>query len=84
LASDIASTTYTATELTPGTYYEFKVESRNSYGYSVFSDVLTLLAAFKPEAPGAPTTTTINNYVEVSWPAAVDNGSPITQHRVYI
>jgi chitodextrinase len=81
---DVASTTYTAEGLTPGTYYEFKVESRNSYGYSVFSEVLTLLAAYKPEAPGAPTTTTINDYVEISWPAAVDNGSPIIGHRVYI
>jgi hypothetical protein len=53
--------TYTATELTSGVIYEFKVESRNLYDYGSYSEVITMLAAFKPEAPPAPTTTTINN-----------------------
>jgi hypothetical protein len=61
LASNIVETAYTATDLTSGVIYEFKVESRNSYDYGEYSEVLTMLAAFKPEAPPAPTTETINN-----------------------
>lgn len=70
--------------MTSGVTYEFRVESRNSYDYSAPSDVLTLLAAFKPEAPEAPTTTVIANKVKVSWPNHLTNGSPITGYKVYI
>ena len=61
LSAGVTATTYTATGLTSGVTYEFKVESRNSYDHGSSSEALTLLAAFKPEAPEAPTTTTINN-----------------------
>jgi hypothetical protein len=61
IASGLLNPEYTATGLTSGVIYEFRVESRNSYDYSAPSDVLTLLAAFKPEAPAAPTTTVIAN-----------------------
>lgn len=61
LASGVTETTFTATNLVFGTIYEFKVETRNSYNHGPYSEVLTMLAAFKPEAPGAPTTTTVNN-----------------------
>ena len=33
LAAGITETTYTATDLTSGVIYEFKVESRNSYDH---------------------------------------------------
>jgi len=56
LASGVVSTHYTSTSLTSGITYQFKVEARNSYGFSVYSDILTLLCAFRPEAPEAPTT----------------------------
>ena len=84
LASGLLTPDYTATGLTSGTTYEFKVESRNSYGYSDYSEVLTLLAAFKPDQPAAPTTTTINNQVLVEWTEPITNGSPITGYKVYI
>ena len=84
LASGLLTPDYTATGLTSGTTYEFKVESRNSYGYSDYSEVLTLLAAFKPGQPAAPTTTTINNQVLVEWTEPITNGSPITGYRIYI
>jgi len=58
LASGVTSPSYTAIELTAGVDYQFKVESRNSYGYSMLSDSITLLCAFKPDAP--LTVSTIN------------------------
>jgi hypothetical protein len=78
LASGLTTPAYTAVGLTSGVIYEFKVESRNSYDYSAYSDVLTLLVAFKPDAPSAPTTTIVTNQVLVSWPDHLTNGSPIT------
>jgi len=56
LATGVVSTLYTVTSLTSGVTYQFKIEARNSYGFSVYSDILTLLCAYKPEAPSAPTT----------------------------
>lgn len=65
LATGLADPAYLATGLTFGTTYEFKVESRNSYSYSPYSDTLTLLCAFKPDPPLVITTTNTNNLVTV-------------------
>jgi hypothetical protein len=51
LASGITATDYVAIELTAGTTYSFTVEARNSYGFSVVSNELTLLCAFVPDPP---------------------------------
>jgi hypothetical protein len=40
--------------------YEFALEARNSYGFSVLSDDLVLLNAFKPYAPLTVTTENVN------------------------
>jgi hypothetical protein len=77
-------TSYTATGLTAGTTYEFKIESRNSYGYSSDSDVLTLLCAFIADPPVSVTTANVNELVTISWSEPVTNGSPITAYRIYV
>ncbi len=56
LASGVIPTTYTATSLTAGVTYQFKVESRNSYGYSDYSTAITMLCAYIPEPPTTVTT----------------------------
>jgi hypothetical protein len=84
LASSIQSRQYLAESLTPGVTYKFTVEARNSYGFSVLSDEIVLLAAFKPEAPTVVSTANLNDQVVISWNEPVDNGSPITQYLVYI
>jgi hypothetical protein len=63
LDSGFTARAYTATGLTSGVTYEFKVESRNSYSYSAYSDSLTMLCAFKPDAPLTVTTTNANELV---------------------
>lgn len=52
---------YTAINLVAGLYYDFKVESRNAYGYSALSDSITMLCAWKPEPADAPTTYVVGN-----------------------
>jgi hypothetical protein len=79
-----ANTHYDVISLTSGTTYEFKVEARNEYGYSVFSSTLTLLAAYIPEVPTSVTTEIDGSQVKVLWTLPSDNGSPITAYKVYI
>jgi hypothetical protein len=66
------------TALTSGITYEFTVQARNEYGFSQPSETITLLAAFKPEAPTTVQTENFNDQVIISWAETVDNGSPIT------
>lgn len=64
--------------------YEFKVESRNSYSYSPYSDTLTLLCAFKPDPPLVVTTENTNELVTIEWNDPIANGSPITGYKLYV
>jgi hypothetical protein len=45
------------------------VEARNTVGYSVPSDVVTILAAVKPTKPGNPVTTNVGDQVHIDWEA---------------
>ena len=51
LASNVVSSSYTAIDLTAGVTYQFKIESRNSYGYSTYSGSISLLCAYIPDPP---------------------------------
>lgn len=52
---------YIATSLTAGVTYELKIEARNQFGYSTYSDTIQLLCAFIPETP-----TTVETSIEGS------------------
>jgi len=84
LASDLTSAEYLATSLTFGTTYEFKVESRNSYGYSAYSSTTSLLCAYIPDPTLSITTTNTNNLVSISWTDPVANGLAISSYRFYV
>jgi hypothetical protein len=73
-----------ATSLTFGNTYEFKVESRNSYGYSAYSSTTSLLCAYIPDPTQSITTANSNNLVSVSWSDPVANGLAISSYRIYI
>lgn len=83
LASGLIDPEYLATGLTFGVTYEFKVESRNSYSYSPYSDTLTLLCAFKPDPPLVITTANTNDLVTVQWDDPIANGYPIHAYRFF-
>ena len=65
LATGLTEPAYLATGLTFGVTYEFKVESRNSYSYSAYSDTISLLCAFIPDPPLTITTTNSNDVVTI-------------------
>lgn len=80
---------YTVTSLTAGKTYKFKVEARNSIGYSLPSNELTTIAAIVPTAPGAPSTIMNVNDVVVNWspPSQTSQtayGSAIIGYKVLI
>ena len=67
LASGLIQTSYTATGLTAGNTYRFRVESRNSYGYSAYSTVVPILCATVPSIPKSPVSTVVASNVVFSW-----------------
>jgi hypothetical protein len=84
LATNVLTKSYTALGLTAGTSYKFKVEARNSYGYSTASNEVTILAAEAPARPIAPTTAVSGNSVIISWSEPATNGSPIIGYSISI
>lgn len=51
LKSGVLTQSYTATGLTPGVTYSFKVQARNTFGLSVESSQIELVCAFIPAIP---------------------------------
>jgi hypothetical protein len=56
LDSNIVTLPYIAKPLTVGVTYTFKVQSRNIFGYSAFSNGVSILAAQIPDKPATPIT----------------------------
>ena len=75
VATGITSTSYTKTGLNTGTSYVFSVKARNSFGYSISSSEITILAGEVPDAP----TSLVQGFVtkteaSFSWTAPSDDG----------
>jgi hypothetical protein len=75
---------YTATSLSQGRTYQFKVRARNVYGFSVFSSTISVLTAQPPAQPISPTTVWSPDNVIISWTSPDNGGSPITGYTVTI
>jgi hypothetical protein len=67
-----------------GNTYKFRVEARNRFGYSAYSEVISILCAAEPNKPASPTTTVVSDQVVIKWTRPVENGTPITQYNVKI
>lgn len=67
-----------------GNSYTFKVLARNSYGSSLYSSEVTILAGQVPSQPVAPTTTISSSNVIIAWSVASTGGSAITAYRITI
>jgi hypothetical protein len=65
LGTGLTGTSITASDLTTGVIYHFRVESRNVHGYSNYSEVFSLLSAYIPEAPTTVTTSNLNDLIIV-------------------
>jgi hypothetical protein len=56
LEEEVYGTDYLFSPLITGTTYSFKVEARNSVGFSEYSNTVSIKAAQIPDQPDAPTT----------------------------
>jgi len=72
----------TKVTLTPGANYKFKVEARNSVGYSLPSQELMILCAQPPDQPLPPVTTRSESEVILKWDAPWNGGSDILSYTV--
>jgi len=80
----VVASLYKAVGLTAGVTYKFKIEARNTYGYSVYSNELSILCATVPSVPATPANSNILNQVKFDWTAPADNGLAITRYTVLI
>jgi hypothetical protein len=78
------TTSYTATGLTSGLTYRFKVEAKNAFGYSAFSDEVVILCAAVPSTVITPTTTVVADNIIFDWDAPSANGISISGYKVFI
>lgn len=72
------------TELTPGTTYTFKVQAKNSFGTSSYSEAKSILAAQQPDTPLAPTSSIEGSSVKFEWQEPFTGGSQITAYTIKI
>jgi hypothetical protein len=72
----------TTITLTPGATYKYKVEARNSVGFSVILDQVTLLTAQIPDQVSAASTTRFEDEIFVSWTAPYSGSSEITSYTI--
>ena len=77
------TTTYTKSGLVTGTSYDFRYRVKNIYGWSSFSNSVSIKAATIPATPSAPTLALYNGKdVSVTWTAPDNGGSTITGYKV--
>ena len=80
----LVALSYKTVGLTAGVTYKFKIEARNTYGYSVYSNELSILCATVPSVPATPANSNILNQVKFDWTAPAENGLAITSYTVLI
>jgi hypothetical protein len=80
----ITEKSFTVEGLTTGTYYKFKVQSRNAYGLSDFSNEVIVLAAQVPDMPLAPTTSIVGDFVQIDWVQPNEQGKQIIGYQIFI
>jgi len=80
----VVASFYKAVGLTAGVTYKFKIEARNTNGYSVYSNELSILCATVPSVPATPVNSNILNQVKFDWTAPAENGLAITSYTVLI
>jgi hypothetical protein len=80
---DGSSRTGTINGLTTGTQYTISVIARNAVGSSAAANAASS-AAGAPSAPTFVSATPGDGQVQVSFPAAADNGNAVTSYTVYV
>jgi hypothetical protein len=80
----IVTKSITIAGLTVGEFYKFKVQSKNNFGLSEYSNELVLLCAWVPSAPAEPQCTLESDFIRIAWEEPSNGGSNIYGYRVEI
>jgi hypothetical protein len=76
---------YTTTgTLLPGSNYKFKATSKTSFGYSLDSEEIVVMAASVPDVPTLVASTIENANADLTWSAPYNGGTPITAYTIQI
>jgi hypothetical protein len=76
--------TATATGLTTGETYTFRLRAANLHGWGTYSTEVPIVVSGVPDKPAAPSTALVSLHVNVSWTAPADNSATITAYRIKI
>jgi hypothetical protein len=63
-----------------GSLYKFKIQSRNAFGFSADSNIVSIKQAEIPVKPNAPVTSVTGSTVLFDWNAPSNQGSLITSY----
>lgn len=78
------NTQLTVTGLTIGETYHFRSKAQNIHGFGDLSPELTVISSGVPAMPTSAVVTIVNQNVQISWSAPVDNYGAITSYMTSI
>ena len=78
----VLAKTYTATGLTAGQTYQFKVQAHNAIGYGDASTAFSIIAATNPNTPDAPTTAVNGENIQITWTLPYNGGSAVDGYLI--
>ena len=68
-----------------GNTYKFKVRALNNHGWSVDSDIMTVMHSFVTVKPNPPTVTMENLFVKIAWQEPSDlRAAAVTAYKIKI
>lgn len=86
LEEGVSAYSYTATGLTGGSTYTFKIEARNSVGYGTYSDEVVVVCAGIPDPPilSNNAAQTTDSQISMQWVDGSSNGGlAISEYRLW-
>ena len=78
------ATTRTATPVTPGQVYRFRVRAKNEHGWGPPGAETSVYAADIPDVPSAPLTARSGTNIRISWTAPNAHGLTIDEYEILI
>jgi hypothetical protein len=85
LDTNYVGTTFTLTDgVNEASDYNFKVRSKNIYGWGPYSSIKLIKASAAPAEPAMVTTSIVGKKLKIVWVKPKNNGDVITSYEVLI
>jgi hypothetical protein len=76
--------TYTASSVTAGDSYQFKLRAQNALGWGDYGPIITVIPSSVPDQMATVTTSVQSVYAKITWSAPGANGADITSYKILI